>query len=182
MKTDARVRYTKMMIQKVFLELLREKPLKRITVSEICNKAEINRATFYKHYLDVYDLKDRLQDQAMEKFLTLITTLKEGGSARNVLISILSSFPDNELLRSLTFFRSSDDGFAARVGAECFRLFASDLPSSGTDGSHQLRSMRYCYISAGSAGIIHYWVRNGMKEPPEVIADLILQMNRAALG
>lgn len=50
MKTDARVRYTVHMIQNVFLELLKEKPVAKITVKEICEHAEINRSTFYKHY------------------------------------------------------------------------------------------------------------------------------------
>ena len=50
MKTDARVRYTVHMIQNIFLELLKEKPIAKITVKEICERAEINRSTFYKHY------------------------------------------------------------------------------------------------------------------------------------
>ena len=53
MKTDARVRYTVHMIQNIFLELLKEKPVAKITVKEICERAEINRSTFYKHYQDV---------------------------------------------------------------------------------------------------------------------------------
>ena len=44
MKTDARVRYTVHMIQNIFLELLKEKPIAKITVKEICERAEINRA------------------------------------------------------------------------------------------------------------------------------------------
>ena len=45
MKTDARVRYTVHMIQNIFLELLKEKPIAKITVKEICERAEINRST-----------------------------------------------------------------------------------------------------------------------------------------
>lgn len=49
MKTDARVRYTCKVIQDAFLDILKEKPISRITVKEVCDKAEINRGTFYKH-------------------------------------------------------------------------------------------------------------------------------------
>ena len=52
-KQDARVRYTKMMIRNSLLELLRTKPIAKITVTEICEMAGINRATFYAHYSDV---------------------------------------------------------------------------------------------------------------------------------
>ena len=47
MKTDPRVRYTRMIIQTAFSELLQQKPVNRITVREVCDKAEINRSTFF---------------------------------------------------------------------------------------------------------------------------------------
>ena len=52
MKTDARVRFTRKIIQETFLDLLKDKPISKITVKEICDKAKINRGTFYKHYQD----------------------------------------------------------------------------------------------------------------------------------
>ena len=53
---DARVRYTLKVIEDSFLELLGKKPLTKITVTELCQTSQINRATFYKHYLDIPDL------------------------------------------------------------------------------------------------------------------------------
>ena len=50
MKTDARVKYTKMVLKKALLELMQHKPVNKITVKEICERAELNRATFYAHY------------------------------------------------------------------------------------------------------------------------------------
>ena len=49
MKTDARVRYTKMRIREAFLQCLRKKPVNKVTVKELCQLAVINRATFYTH-------------------------------------------------------------------------------------------------------------------------------------
>lgn len=57
---DARVRYTRRMIETSFLELLEEKPVSRITVTQLCERAQINRATFYKHYLDIPDLLEKI--------------------------------------------------------------------------------------------------------------------------
>ena len=56
MKTDARVKYTKMVLKKALLELMQHKPVNKITVKEICERAELNRATFYAHYSDCFDL------------------------------------------------------------------------------------------------------------------------------
>ena len=46
-KTDRRVKYTKQAIRDSFLKLLSEKPIEKISVTEICREAEINRGTFY---------------------------------------------------------------------------------------------------------------------------------------
>ena len=45
-KLDARKRYTQMVLKQSFLELLKEKPVSRITVKEVCALAQLNRATF----------------------------------------------------------------------------------------------------------------------------------------
>ena len=47
---DIRVKKTKRAIQKTFIDLLREKPIEKITVKEIAERAEINKTTFYSHY------------------------------------------------------------------------------------------------------------------------------------
>lgn len=43
-------------IDRAFLSLLKEKDLKDISVSELCEKAEVNRSTFYEKYTDVFTL------------------------------------------------------------------------------------------------------------------------------
>lgn len=61
MKTDIRIRYTKEKIRKTFFQLLNKKNFSDITVTEICQIAEINRTTFYKHYLDINDLLEKIE-------------------------------------------------------------------------------------------------------------------------
>ena len=73
MKTDARVRYTKMRIREAFLQCLKEKPVSRITVKELCDLAEINRATFYTHYSDPFDLLEKLEAETLDKLRTMIS-------------------------------------------------------------------------------------------------------------
>ncbi len=65
-KIDRRTRYTRQTIKDILLEELRTKPYSKITVTEICKKAEMNRGTFYLHY---YDIDDVLND-IFEDFLS----------------------------------------------------------------------------------------------------------------
>ena len=67
-KSDARVRYTRRAIKESFLKLLKEKPVNKITVKEVCELAEINRATFYSHYSDCFDLLDGIEQELIDAF------------------------------------------------------------------------------------------------------------------
>ena len=49
-KQDRRTRYTRQTIKDTFLELLKQKSFTKITVTEVCKNAEINRGTFYIFY------------------------------------------------------------------------------------------------------------------------------------
>ena len=68
MKMDARVRYTKMMLKQALLDLMQHKPVNKITVKEICERAELNRATFYAHYSDCFDLLESIEEELFGQF------------------------------------------------------------------------------------------------------------------
>lgn len=53
---DLRVIKTKESIEAALLELLRTKPINKVTVAELSRLARINKGTFYLHYLDIFDL------------------------------------------------------------------------------------------------------------------------------
>lgn len=57
-KLDPRVKRTRGLIIKAFEELLAEKSFETIAVQDVTDKAEINRATFYAHFVDKYALLD----------------------------------------------------------------------------------------------------------------------------
>lgn len=53
--TDLRVYKTRKALCETFMELIKEKPFDDITIHELCEKALVRRATFYKHFADKYD-------------------------------------------------------------------------------------------------------------------------------
>ena len=56
------------LIRQAFMELLKEKPFEKITVTDIVNRADINRSTFYAHYPDVMGLLDEIQEEIVSFF------------------------------------------------------------------------------------------------------------------
>lgn len=71
-KTDLRVLKTRQALRNSFIDLIREKTFESITVNELCDKALIRRATFYKHYADKYDfVVDYIREQITQFRLEL---------------------------------------------------------------------------------------------------------------
>ena len=68
MKTDARVRYTRRVIKESLLRLLEDRPVNRITVKEVCEAAQINRATFYAHFTDCFDVLNQMENDLLADF------------------------------------------------------------------------------------------------------------------
>ena len=58
---DIRVIKSKKAINDAFLLLRAKKELKKITVKELCEKAMVNKSTFYSHYNDIFDLEDKIE-------------------------------------------------------------------------------------------------------------------------
>lgn len=65
-KLDRRARYTRQTIRGTLLELMAEKPFSRVTVTELCKRAEMNLGTFYLHYLDLNDVLDDILTEMMD--------------------------------------------------------------------------------------------------------------------
>ena len=67
-KTDLRIIKTLAQIDASLLKNLSEHPFHKITINMLCSEAMINRSTFYKYYLDKYDLLDKFLTRTLEEF------------------------------------------------------------------------------------------------------------------
>jgi AcrR family transcriptional regulator len=57
---DPRVRRTRKLLQRALLDLMAEKSFRAITVQDLAERSTVNRATFYAHFRDKYDLANSI--------------------------------------------------------------------------------------------------------------------------
>lgn len=74
--TDLRVIKTRRTIRNALIDLMSEKELSRITISELSARAEINRKTFYRHYRTVYDVITELENEILSEFSDILKSGK----------------------------------------------------------------------------------------------------------
>ena len=65
-KVDKRIRRTKKILTEALIEILKEKNVMDVTVSELAKKADVTRTTFYQYYRDPVDMLEQLQDEIAE--------------------------------------------------------------------------------------------------------------------
>lgn len=91
-KEDLRIVKTRRCIEAAFLELLQEHSFEQITVRLLLEKAIISKGTFYAHYLDKYDLAEKIAASALQEFQTGIhermTAACDGGSHEAIAASL----------------------------------------------------------------------------------------------
>lgn len=175
MKTDARVRYTKMIIKKSFISLLKERPINKITVKAICEMSEINRATFYKYYNDPFDLMEKIEEEMLEELEFLTEQPKEDNLADSFIL-ILKRIRQNEELYQAIVSENGDCEFAERI----FDIFYKRTEvSMDTEFSHMTGTQRewlYYYMAKGCSGVLGRWIKNGMREPEAEVAVFISRL------
>ena len=93
---DLRVKRTRKLISQAFFGLLRKKKFEKISIQEIADSAMINRATFYAHYEDKYELLIDFLSNLKEEFAReLNESCKENLSIREYYIRLISLFLDH---------------------------------------------------------------------------------------
>ncbi|MBQ6538796.1 MAG: TetR/AcrR family transcriptional regulator C-terminal domain-containing protein [Bacilli bacterium] len=177
---DRRVQYTKKIIVDTFLSLLEEKEISKITVTEICKIADINRATFYRYYLDVYDLKDKIEEDFRKELMNspAIDALDEQESVYAFSKEILTIFEKNKKLVKILFNTNHNIYFLNEVlelaYEKCLDKWSKEL---GIDTDMEEVEHSIIFIFNGALGIVNYWVKNDFDKDIEEIADIIQKLS-----
>ena len=180
MKTDARVRYTRMRIREAFLRCLREKPVNKITVTELCELAEINRATFYTHYRDPFDLLERLEEEGLEHIRAMLAAKERAGDP--LLPSLLHGIREQRDDMGLLGSANGDPRFMERISALFYEQYeprvAAQLPRLGDAAQREA----YRFLVGGCSSLIADWIAGGMVEEPEAVAGRIGRISTAVVA
>ncbi len=172
-KVDQRTRLSKMLIRQAFLELLKTKPIRKISVREICENAEINRGTFYVYYSDVYDLLNKIEEEMITSFETALQTLLENEtvSIKDICFRMFEVVKENADLCSTVFGGCGDRNFAKKLvdigRIKYLKKYAKQFPNA----TRKKLDAYYTFVSMGCVGLIEEWFNNEMSEPISSISE-----------
>ena len=179
-KNNRRTQLTKKIIKESFLQLLATEPLEKISVAEICRRADVNRGTFYTHFTDTAALYQEIQDDLfneiqphlaqapvanLEQWLENLLTILE--RHHDVAIFITSDARKNTLLK--------------KIFSEVYQLATKNFQALYATTNPLELDYYFSYYSIGTIGTIADWLEKGRNIPVADLAKILTNvLQRAA--
>lgn len=162
-KEDLRVQKTVSAIYKAFEELLLEKDMEKITVTELASKARINKKTFYAYYHDLDELLEEMQRETAKAYVERVAKYTLPRDAREVIREFfLFSKEQGPLYEKIT------------LGGHFYYIRQQMIKDvrHQTDTRDFTQTLPGVFMSATLLEIYKYWVESGKETPIEdIIAD-----------
>lgn len=180
-KNNQRTRLSKMLFKNALMDLLKEKgSVAKISVRELCDRAELNRSTFYAHYQEPNDLLIEIETElldATEEHLKKIGAENDIG-AHKYILSFLQYIRQNDKPFRALLIDSTDPEFRSRFMQQSIIQFVDNLRIVLPK---ELEQYIFSYILNGSTGIIIQWIRSDYAADENEIVNLLFSINNSAL-
>lgn len=180
-KNNQRTRLSKLLFKNALMDLLKEKgSVAKISVRELCDRAELNRSTFYAHYNEPKDLLYEIETEllnATEEHLKKIGEENDAG-AHKYILSFLQYIRQNDKQFRTLLIDSADPDFRSRFMQQSIIQFVNNLR---IELPKELEQYIFSYILNGSTGIIIQWIRSDYAVNENEIVNLLFSINQSAL-
>ncbi|MGG4201814.1 TetR/AcrR family transcriptional regulator [Peribacillus frigoritolerans] len=171
-KVDRRIAKTQEAIKKAFIELMNEKQFDKITLQDISDRANVNRRTIYLHYMDKFDLLDKLIEEHINKLQEMFESLSEtdfiaGGQA------IFEYFQKNYLFFSTMLVGGGAQNFRAQYIEFSVELLKNEVITAEGKNKGLSEDIILRFVSAAYVEVVEWWLKNQMPYPPRVMAEQV---------
>ena len=153
-KLDARKRYTQMILKQSFLKLLKEKPVNKITVKELCQLSQINRATFYTHYSDCFALLESIEEELFGQFERSMQSYTRSFDIAGLVGGLYRIVQENEAVCRVLLFGRRSTELIHRMIAYAHDLSISAWRKTLKNASADELEMLYLCLSNGLLSVV----------------------------
>ena len=183
-KMDRKKRYTRMVLQDSLIELMREKPINKITIKELCENADVNRSTFYAHFSDQYELLRTIEEETLSwarvAFENVVGSASDEAETIKGLEGICQYFADNSKHLQILMSEQGDINFQKQLITLVYHFFGI-IPQTEPNGDAEIKELSILFAVNGGVGLIQHWLKNGLKQSPKELALIIYNMTAPTL-
>ena len=179
-KNNQRTRLSKMLLKNAMLDLLElKKSIEKVSVRELCEKAELNRSTFYAHYNEPADLLNETEDELLNSASEYLGKIGRADdvNAASFILAFLKFIKKNDKEFRILLVDSYDSGFKDKF----MRMATSGLINFDLNMKSDEEQYVYSYILNGSSSVIIQWIRSGYSIDENKLVELLFCMNKNLL-
>ena len=180
-KNNQRTRLSKILLKNALMDLLSEKgSVTKISVRELCERADLNRSTFYAHYSEPKELLEEVEAELLDatrEHLQKIGAENDIGAHRYQLSFLIYIKENDKPFRTL-LIDAGDPEFRSKFMQQSIIQFVENLNISFPKDQEQYI---YSYILNGSTGVIIQWMRSDYSIDENALVDLLFFINQSAL-
>lgn len=173
-KIQKRNTETKKKVHEALIELLKQKNIDKIFVSEICSYAQINRTTFYNHYGSQYDVIYEIVENYIDNTALLMKrSISEGSDFATSLLYALRYIEEHKEFMQILFTKN----YYPLILGKDISLPQFDsiiIERQNKEMPEQYKKAISTFITQGIVGILVEWIKNGCMESAEKETELIL--------
>lgn len=164
------------MLAITLVDLLKEKPLNRITVKEITEIADVNRTTFYRHYQDIFDMFHQVEDDLLAEFKRMVTAqpVRSLDDLYGFYVNIFAFVGENADMGQLLTGPNGDLSLVEKF-KETVDEFLND---AHTNNLPPVDRFSNAFIVAGFVEVVKTWLSENMPVSPAQMAEYILHSIR----
>ncbi len=167
--TDRRTLKTRRALCDALAELLTDHELHKVTVQQIADKADVNRVTFYKHYLDVYDLYDKIESECLVDFGMLMLELEQQPDSE-IFSNLVGYISEHRKIFRMICSPNATGQLRSKLSKLLEGVFLKiQSEKHGLTITDQRLSYLCCYHAQGCLSVISRWVLNDFQEPEDFI-------------
>src|SRR5579862_2043527 len=162
-RNDLRVMRTKKLIRDALISLTIQKGFSAITVSDITKAAGINRATFYRHYTDKFDLLNQYAQTVYDMLDVKNNNVNksEFHSIPTNLVKIFEHIRENATFYRVMWGKNGNPDFAEKIRSYIQKRIRKSLPKN-LQAEEKLIDLFVSYSASASFGAVLWWLENNM--------------------
>ena len=166
-KPDRRSIKSEKAIQKAFIEMLQSEGFDAITIKALTEQADISRKTFYLHYLDKFDLLNKMVDERMVELAELCERKKDKGFVEGTVLWFCY-FEEHKAFFKALFATESTIAFRYRLQAFIMAQL-NDKLSDAADHNEVLCK----FMATAVLGVLESYVLDEFKADIKEIAEQV---------
>lgn len=169
---DRRFDRSEKAIKESMLKLMKEKPLEKISVTDICREADINRSTFYTHYVDIKALHLALEKDAASVYLSTLAMYRYDTATDDMVRQMLRLLKEKKDIFALLYSDQST-GIAMKMIIDTTRERTLPIWEKKSNLSKEELDYLFEYFMAGTNAVLKKWVNSNYSLPEDRLLQLI---------